>query len=255
MENSRGVGVGPRPGAVWSVRGSVGSDDGRAHAVGGLSGGGEVVLGDDVGDAEASCGFEDPEVSVNTAGLSVDRLMTQVEMTTSTDASGSGMSSIRPLRNSTLGTRASAALRRARSSISSVRSSPYALPVVPTRRADSSTSMPPPEPRSSTMSPLRRSAIAVGLPQPSEAAIASPGSWSRSTAEYRVTAAGSAWSPSALPSQHAGPRRVTARAAAAYVWRTCSCRVDAGWTRVSRVKRAVGHCRRAVRPWRSPGAL
>ena len=59
------------------------------------------------------------------------------------------------------------------SSISSVMSRPYALPVGPTRLAESSTSMPPPDPRSSTTSPGRSSASAVGLPQPNDASSAS----------------------------------------------------------------------------------
>ncbi len=50
--------------------------------------------------------------------------MTQFEMITSTDASGSGMDSISPLRNSTFVAPASAWLARARASISSVMSSP-----------------------------------------------------------------------------------------------------------------------------------
>ena len=65
---------------------------------------------------------------------------------------------------------ASRALARASSSISSVMSSPIALPVGPTRRAEIRTSAPAPEPRSSTVSPSWRSATAVGTPQPSEAA-------------------------------------------------------------------------------------
>src|SRR5438876_1154304 len=102
--------------------------------------------------------------------------MTQLEMMTSTLASGSGMLSISPLRNSTLATPAFRWFSRASASISSVMSSPYALPVGPTRLAESSTSMPPPEPRSSTTSPGLSWASAVGLPQPSEAATASAGS-------------------------------------------------------------------------------
>ena len=101
--------------------------------------------------------------------------MTQLEMTTSTLASGSGTASISPFRNSTLPTPASAAFRRARSSISSVMSRPIARPAGPTRRAESSTSIPPPEPRSSTVSPGRRSISAVGLPQPSDASTARSG--------------------------------------------------------------------------------
>ena len=62
--------------------------------------------------------------SARTAALSVERLTTQLLMTTSTEASPSGIDSIRPLRNSTFVAPASAALRRASSSISSVMSRP-----------------------------------------------------------------------------------------------------------------------------------
>ena len=119
--------------------------------------------------------------SRSTASLSGDRLMTQLEMTTSTDASPSGTSSIVPSRNVAFSTPASAWLRRASSSISGVISSPYAVPPGATRRADSRTSSPPPEPRSRTLCPGCRSANRVGLPQPREATRApadgtSPGS-------------------------------------------------------------------------------
>jgi hypothetical protein len=63
-------------------------------------------------------------ISASTAGLSADRLITQLEITTSTEASGSGRSSIWPLRNSTLAAPALAALARASSSISPVMSTP-----------------------------------------------------------------------------------------------------------------------------------
>ena len=129
-------------------------------------------------------GVRTRKIEVNTAGLSTDKLITQLEITTSTLPSGSGMSSMFPCRNSTLVTPASAALRRASSTISGTMSSPYALPVGPTRRADSSTSMPPPEPRSSTVSPGRTSATASGLPQPRLASTAANGSWRRSSAVY-----------------------------------------------------------------------
>ena len=82
--------------------------------------------------------------SANTAGRSVDKLITQLEMITSTEPSGSGIASIWPRRNTALCAPASRALARARSSISLVMSRPYAVPAGPTRRADSSTSMPPP---------------------------------------------------------------------------------------------------------------
>ena len=62
--------------------------------------------------------------SRNTAGLSPERLITQLLMITSTESSESGTSSIVPFRNSTLSTPASRWLRRASSSISSVMSRP-----------------------------------------------------------------------------------------------------------------------------------
>ena len=63
-------------------------------------------------------------ISARTAGLSVDRLITQLEITTSTDASGSGTASIWPLRNVTLPAPAWAAFAWASDSISSVMSTP-----------------------------------------------------------------------------------------------------------------------------------
>ena len=107
--------------------------------------------------------------------MSAERLMTQLEMMTSTELSGSGIASISPFRNSTFSTPAFRWFARASSSISSVMSRPYALPVGPTRLAESRTSIPPPEPRSSTVSPRRSSASAVGFPQPSDAATACAG--------------------------------------------------------------------------------
>ena len=62
--------------------------------------------------------------SRKTAGLSAERLITQLEITTSTESSGSGTSSIVPFRNSTFSTPASRWFRRASSSISSVMSTP-----------------------------------------------------------------------------------------------------------------------------------
>ena len=112
--------------------------------------------------------------------LSPERLITQFEITTSTVASASGISSMCPCTNSTFAAPAAAAFARASASISSVMSSPIALPVGPTRRALISTSAPAPEPRSSTVSPSCRSATAVGTPQPSDAATASRGAPSAS---------------------------------------------------------------------------
>lgn len=114
------------------------------------------------------------EASRITVGWSAVRLMTQLEMTTSTHASGSGMSS----------TPASAALRRASSSKSSVMSRPITLPAGPTRLAEMRTSAPPPQPRSSTVSSSRSSATAVGTPQPSDAATAASGAPSVSAPSY-----------------------------------------------------------------------
>ena len=72
--------------------------------------------------------------------------MTQFEMITSTVFEGSGIDSMCPLRNSTFVAPAFSLFSSASASISSVMSTPYALPVGPTRFAERSTSMPPPEP-------------------------------------------------------------------------------------------------------------
>ena len=120
-------------------------------------------------------------ISASTAALSAARLMTQLLMTTSIEAAGSGIDSIVPRTNSTLSTPASAAFRTASASISSVMSRPIARPVGPTRRAERMTSIPPPEPRSRTRSPGRSSATAVGLPQPRLARTAASGSPARSS--------------------------------------------------------------------------
>jgi len=69
-------------------------------------------------------GFRTRNVSANTASLSTGRLITQLEITTSTVFAGSGMLSIVPLRSSTLVAPALAALARASVSISSVMSTP-----------------------------------------------------------------------------------------------------------------------------------
>src|SRR5438552_962082 len=77
-------------------------------------------------------------------------------------------------------------------------SSPYTLPVGPTRFADRNTSMPPPDPRSRTVSPSPRSINAVGLPQPSETFSASAGTAAPSASLYRFAVIGSPQ----LPPQH-----------------------------------------------------
>src|SRR5437867_4026365 len=146
-------------------------------------------------------GLSTRNASPSTRRLSADRLITQFEMSTSTEASGRGMLSISPLRNSTFVTPALRWFSRARASISSVMSSPYAFPVGPTRLAESRTSMPPPEPRSRTVSPSRSSARAVGLPQPSDASTACSGRAAVSAASYRFDVIGSHPPVAAVPPQ------------------------------------------------------
>ena len=99
--------------------------------------------------------------------------------------------------------------------MSSVMSTPYALPAGPTRRADSSTSIPPPDPRSRTISPGRRSMSAVGFPQPSDAFSAASGTAPRSASEYRSDVISSSARP---PAQQLSAAGVVAawRAAAPY---------------------------------------
>jgi hypothetical protein len=69
-------------------------------------------------------GLSTRAASRSTCGLSVDRLITQLESTTSTEPVGSGIASICPLSQRTFSTPALAWFARARSSISSVMSSP-----------------------------------------------------------------------------------------------------------------------------------
>ena len=83
----------------------------------------------DVGHGEAAAGLEHAErLARAPVRLSAERLMTQLEMITSTELSGSGIASISPFRNSTFSTPALRWFSRARASISSVMSRPYALP-------------------------------------------------------------------------------------------------------------------------------
>jgi hypothetical protein len=83
-----------------------------------------AILDDDIGNADPSAVAQDTEHFGEHRRLVGERLMTQLEMTTSTLSSGSGIASIWPQRNSTLVALASAAFARASSSISSVMSSP-----------------------------------------------------------------------------------------------------------------------------------
>src|SRR5271157_5334645 len=162
-------------------------------------------------------GFSTRKASRSPRSLSAERLMTQLEIITSTELSDRGIFSISPLRNSTFSTPALRWFSRARASISSVMSSPYALPVGPTRCAESSTSMPPPEPRSRTVSPGLSSAKAVGLPQPSEAFTASSGIWLVWLWSYRLVVMGSQQLSSAVDApQHELPLLCTRSAACPY---------------------------------------
>jgi hypothetical protein len=108
--------------------------------------------------------------------------MAPLEMTTSTDASGSGMASISPGWNShQAAVPASLAASSARAHISGRRSTPIARPVSPTAWAARMVSMPPPLPTSSTVSPALSAARGTGLPTPSAQSIARSGtraSWS-----------------------------------------------------------------------------
>jgi hypothetical protein len=83
--------------------------------------------------------------------LSGERLITQLEMMTSTEQSGSGICSISPLRNSTLSDAGLAlVLAREREHVVG-HVEPVDLAGRTDARADSRTSMPPPDPRSSTV--------------------------------------------------------------------------------------------------------
>src|SRR5229473_385023 len=148
-------------------------------------------------------GFSTRKASRNTRSFSAERLITQFEIMTSTELSGSGICSISPFKNSTLSAPALRLFSFASANISSVISSPYALPVGPTRFAESKTSMPPPEPKSRTTSPGFNFAKAVGLPQPSEACSASPGTCCICVASYKFEVIGSQLDPlaSAVPQQ------------------------------------------------------
>ena len=69
-------------------------------------------------------GLSTRKASRSTASLSLERLMTQFEMITSTELSGSGIASIVPFRNSTFVAPALRWFSRASASISSVMSRP-----------------------------------------------------------------------------------------------------------------------------------
>ena len=151
--------------------------------------------------------FNTRYISRQTFGLSGERLITQLESTTSTLLSGTGRHSISPRRNSTLSRpvrwRYCPIFFRALASISGVMSTPITLPDAFTFSPAWNTSKPPPLPRSTTVCPSRNAAMATGLPQ--ESPIFAPsGSLARDSASYPTAAAkraGSAWLPRWLEQQ------------------------------------------------------
>jgi hypothetical protein len=102
----------------------------------------------DVGDGDPAAGAQDPSDLPKTAGLSGLRLITQFEITQSTEASSTGIFSASPKRNSTLVRPASLAFWRARSIISGVMSRPITVPVGPTFSEAMKQSIPAPDPMS-----------------------------------------------------------------------------------------------------------
>ena len=136
------------------------------------------AAGHNVGNCKAAPRLEHAKCFAQHLVLSAERLITQLEMITSTELSGRGMCSISPFRNSTfVGARFTLVLiGQGQHLISHVET--VSLACRATRRfAESRTSMPPPEPRSRTISPGFNCAKAVGLPHPSEASMASSGIW------------------------------------------------------------------------------
>ena len=116
------------------------------------------------------------KASRKTWGLSGDRLMTQLEMTTSTVSSATGRCSISPRRNSTLSALILRALARALLIMSLVMSTPMTRPPGPTCLAARKQSMPPPEPRSTTVWPGCNWASVTGSPHPNDMPVTSSGS-------------------------------------------------------------------------------
>src|SRR5260370_19993605 len=148
-----------------------------------LSASGSVSISTMSATAKRPPGRSTRNASMMTAPLSSARLMTQFEITTSTDSFGSGTLSMVPLRNVALLTPDRSRLAFASASISSVMSTPYAWPPGATRLAESNTSSPAPDPRSSTTCPGSSCASIVGLPQPRLTDSLSPIAF-KSSAEY-----------------------------------------------------------------------
>jgi hypothetical protein len=121
-------------------------------------------------------GLSTRAISSKTAGLSCERLIAQLEITTSTEASGTGSCSICAGTNSTFSSRADRLAELARATISPVMSTPMTLPYGPTRAAARKESTPDPDPRSRTVSPGVMPATATGLPHPQLADTARLGS-------------------------------------------------------------------------------
>src|SRR3990172_7564765 len=111
-------------------------------------------------------GFRTLNASEKTFVLSGERLITQFEITTSTELSATGRFSISPTLNSTFSYSPFLAFSRAFSIISGVISTPMTFPVFPTLFAARKQSKPAPAPRSRTVSPFLKVARATGFPQP-----------------------------------------------------------------------------------------
>ena len=142
---------------------------GDAAAVGASLGallGSEPVLGDDVADRDATAGRQHAGELANTAGLSVDRLITQLEIATSTLSAGSGTvldDALEEVRVREIG--GGDVLARQRQHLGG-HVEPPDDPGRPDLLGGPDHIRPAPEPRSSTRSPERRSAAASGSPEP-----------------------------------------------------------------------------------------
>src|SRR2546428_13273342 len=143
---------------------------------------GERLGADDVGDRKPAPGAQHAEQLADHAALAKRQVITPLEMTTSMAWSGTGMSSIRPSRNSTLVSPAARAWAWASARISGFRSTPLTLPAGPTCHAAMMLSSPAPLPRSSTTSPGCKRLRRCGLPTPANDATAPPGARSSQSA-------------------------------------------------------------------------
>gem|GEM_PF-6542052 len=121
-------------------------------------------------------------------------MITPLEMTTSTDASGKGNSSANPFLNSNCVRPMLSAVLRDFYNMVSVMSTPITLPVGPTILAAMKQSKPLPEPTSNTVSPGAISPTEKGLPTPAKDSTASSGRSSRNSSLYsRILASGRPW--------------------------------------------------------------